>query len=346
MMRGRWARVLGAVSAAGVLALAVGCGSEAEQGSSRPAIVVTTPVMASLVSQLAGGSADVEALLPNGADPHDYSPSAREVALLENADLVVENGLALEEGLLDALDQARDAGVPVFTATDHVDLRTAGGREGDHGHDEEGEHGHADEEHHGPAGEGEHGHDDEGDDPHAGEGAHGHAEGDDPHIWMDPLAMRAVARALSAELDDTLGIDPGERAARLRADLAALDERVRERLAGIPAERRRLVSGHESMGYFADRYDLEVVGVLLPSLSSQAEASAGNLADLRERIDEEGISVIFNETGTPPGVADAIARETGARVVEIATHTLPDDGSYETFIVGVADTVAGAYDAG
>jgi zinc/manganese transport system substrate-binding protein len=83
--------------------------------------------------------------------------------------------------------------------------------------------------------------------------------------------------------------------------------------------------------------------VLLPSTSSQAEVSAANLARLTRTIEDQGVTVIFAETGTPPGGADAIGRETGARVVEIATHTLPDDGDYATFITGVANTVADAY---
>jgi len=132
----------------------------------------------------------------------------------------------------------------------------------------------------------------------------------------------------------------------LEGELTRLDTAVRNRLAAIPDGRRRIVSCHESMAYFADRYGLEIVGVLLPSLTSQAQVSAANLAALRARIEAEGVRVIFDETGTPRGVADAVARETGARVVELATHTLPDDGTYESFIEKIADTIATADAAG
>jgi zinc/manganese transport system substrate-binding protein len=93
------------------------------------------------------------------------------------------------------------------------------------------------------------------------------------------------------------------------------------------------------MGYFADRYGFEVIGALVPSLSSQAQASASNLAALRRQVEEAGVPAIFTEVGTPAGVADAIADETGARVVEIDTVALPDDGSYETLIRNVAAAV-------
>jgi zinc/manganese transport system substrate-binding protein len=328
----------------GLGALAAGCGSDddaagqTEAVTDRPTIVVTTPMLGAVVADLVGGSAEVSVVMPNGADPHDFSPSARDIASLRNADLVVENGLQLEENLIGALARARRAGVPVFTATDHIEVR------------EGGVHGHADAD---PAtggdpvrkGEDDHDHDHGEEDEHSEEEAeHGH-EGDDPHMWMDPVAMASVVSALGPVVENRLGIDLDGRTAEVTARMEALDEQVRETLDPIPPAQRRLVSGHESMGYFADRYDFEVVGFLLPSLSSQGEVSAANLAGLRERIQNEDITVIFNETGTPPGVADAIGRETGARVVEIGTHTLPDDGSYKTFITGVASTIAEAYGA-
>ena len=107
----------------------------------------------------------------------------------------------------------------------------------------------------------------------------------------------------------------------------------------IPEAQRKLVTGHESMGYFADRYDFQLIGALIPSLSSQSQVSASNLAGLRALIEREDVPAIFNEAGTPEGVAEAIADQAGARVVEIATHDLPDDGSYFTFMRDVAAAV-------
>jgi zinc/manganese transport system substrate-binding protein len=309
--------VVGCVAAAVIgLGLAVaGCGSGDDE-TSGPVIVVTTPVLGALVSDLAGDAAEVVVVMPNGVDPHDFQPSAKEIEALGDADLIVENGLGLESGLVAAIGSARDDGTPVFTATDHVSLRE-GGAHAEDGH--------------------------EGEESHEGEGAH--ADGDDPHIWMDPITMRAAMAALAPVAERELGVEVSERAEALDARLEAVDAEVRDTLAVIPADRRRVVSGHESMGYFAERYDLEIVGVLVPSLSSQAQVSAANLAELRERIETEDVEVIFDEAGTPSGVADAIARETGARVVELGTHTLPDDGSYATFITDIADAIAQAQGA-
>jgi zinc/manganese transport system substrate-binding protein len=286
------------------LAGAAACGS-GESADGRPSIAVTTPMLGAVVEDLVGDAAEVTVLMPNGADPHDFQPSAKDIEAIGDADLVVENGLHLEEGLEDALAGARDDGVAVFTASDHVALREVS------------------------AGEAEH-----------HEGEEGADSGEDPHIWMDPVAMRAVALALAPALETDLGLGLGDRAGDLGARLDALDAELARTLAAVPPERRELVTGHESMGYLAERYGFELVGAIIPSLSSQAQASAEGLSELRDQVREAAVPVIFNEIGTPDGVADAIADETGARVVEVGTHTLPDDGSYFTFMREAAAAVA------
>lgn len=309
-------RALAALAATLALgAVIAGC-SDDDTGDGRPTVVVTTTVLGSVVEDLVGDAAEVQVVMPNGVDPHDFQASAKDVGALEDADLVVENGLDLEEGLEDALGRVRDGGTPVFTATDHVTLREFG--------EEEAADEHAGEEDHAE-----------------GEGDHAHGP-EDPHIWMDPIAMRDVVAALAPVLQDDLGIDLAGRPAETEAALEALDGEVRATLADIPAERRRLVTGHESMGYFAERYDFELVGALIPSLSSQAQVSAANLSALRAQVEAEGVPAIFTEAGTPDGVAEAIGDQTGARVVEIGTHALPDDGSYATFM----REAAAAVDAG
>lgn len=297
------------VAAVGAVPLAAACGSDEGAADGRPTIVVTTTVLGAVVSELVGDAAEVQVLMPDGIDPHDFQPSARDAAAIGDADLVVENGLDLEEGLEDAVEGARGDGVAVFTATDHVDLRAIGAGGGDHAEEEDA---HAEEEEHGT---------------------------EDPHIWMDPIAMRDVAVALAPAVRDELGLDLARGGAGLAGRLEALDDELRGTLAAIPAERRRLVTGHESMGYFADRYGFELIGALIPSFSSQAQVSASNLAALREQIEREGVPAVFTERGTPPGVAEAIGDQTGARVVEIATHDLPDDGSYATFMRAAAAAV-------
>ncbi|MGD9703572.1 MAG: metal ABC transporter substrate-binding protein [Acidimicrobiia bacterium] len=275
--------------------LATACGGESSGGDSdRPSVVVTYSVLGAVVRDVVGDAADVSVLMPDGIDPHDWEPSAKDIEAVSGADLVVANGLHLEPSLEDALEEAAADGVPVFFAGDHIDGRMIGD-----------------------------------------DGA------EDPHLWMDPLAMRDVVAALAPELR-AAGIDVGDRAMVVEADLERLSAELDAILGSVSPDRRELVTGHESLGYFADRYGFKLVGAVVPSASSQAEASAGELAALRETIEATGVDVIFTEIGAPPDVVDAIASETGARVVELGTHNLPEDGTYRTFMLDIANLVASA----
>ena len=157
---------------------------------------------------------------------------------------------------------------------------------------------------------------------------------------VDPHDFQPSAKDAEAIAEGDLGLDVGARAADLAARLDALDDELRRTLAAVPADRRELVTGHESMGYFADRYGFDLVGAVIPSLSSQAQSSAQGLSELRDQVRAAEVPAIFTENGTPEGVAEAIADETGARLVEIGTHTLPDHGSYFTLMREAPATVA------
>ncbi len=292
-----------AAIAAVAMLVAAACGGAGSPAPAGPTVVVTTTVLGSVVTDLVGDRAAVAVLMGNGVDPHDWSPSARDIEKVSKADVVVANGLGLEEGLAKTLDEAAAAGVAVFYATDHIAVRGLQGTP--------------------PAGG-------------AGEAAVG-----DPHFWVDPVSMRDVVTALVTELG-TAGIDVADRGADLEQRLAALDAEVRATLAVVPEPNRKLVTGHESMGYFADRYAFTLVGTVIPGLSSQGEVSAGELAALKADIEAQGVPAIFTEIGTPAAVVEAIARETGVQVVALPSHTLPDDGSYFTFIRQIATDVAGA----
>lgn len=291
----------------GALSL-VGCGtgsSSADTG--RPVIVVTTPVLGSVVRQVVGARADVQVLMPNGADPHEWRPSARDVAALDHADLIVQNGLGLESGLTEAIAQAKDDGVPVFTATDHITVRRVGPGEG------------------GASG-----------DPDRQAGA------EDPHFWTDPLAMRSVVLALPPAVGSAAGIDVRAGATAEAARLSRLSRDAARVLARVPPGRRDIITGHESLGYFADRFGFRIIGAVTPSLSTGAEASAAHVADLATAARAHGACAVFGEVGTPAAVTGAVAAEAGARVVELSTHALPPNGGYDAFITGIAAAVADA----
>ena len=296
------ALLLGAVLLLASLAGFAGCGdSSSSEGSGGPRIVVTTTVLGAVVRELVGARATVDVLMPNGVDPHEFQPSAKDASGLQKADLIVTNGLGLEESLADPIDQAASAGVPVFVAGDHVDVRTFG----------------------------------------AGEVTDDGTGADDPHLWMDPAQMARVVAALAPAIRDASGLDVSASATALEGRLADLSAELAAQADTIPAANRKLVTGHESMGYFARAFGFTLVGAIVPSLSSQAQPSASDLAKLRQQIRAEGVPAVFTEIGTPAAVADAVGEETGATVIEVASHTLPEDGSYFTFMRDVMTTVVG-----
>jgi zinc/manganese transport system substrate-binding protein len=288
-------------------AILLGACQPAAPAAGRPArktIVVTYSILGSIVRDLVGDQATVVVPMPNGQDPHEWEPSAKDIETIDKADLVVQNGLGLEGGMEKTLQQAQAAGVKFFTASDHVQVRYVGAGEGI------------------PSG-----------DPDQAIGAA------DPHLWMDPAAMKAVELALAAQLKTDLGLDVSGRAQDLASRLDGLDSEVAATVATLPEANRRLVTGHESMGYFARRYGFKLVGAIIPSLTTQAEVSASDLAALKQLIQGNHVKAIFTELGTSPAVAQAIGRETGVKVVELTTHALPDDGSYFTFMRDIARVI-------
>jgi zinc/manganese transport system substrate-binding protein len=309
------------------LLIASSCGDDTTERTSatvlvdgKPLVVVTYSILGDVVEQLVGDAATVEVIIPNGQDPHDFSSSAQDLERMLGAAVVVANGLDLEEGLVDALGQVADEGVPVFEVTDHVTVRELGEGEGEAHSDE----GHADEKGHS---EEEHGHD------------HG---SQDPHLWTDPLVMAEMVPDLAATLGPAIGADLSSSSTALVADLTALDAEVREIMAVVPAGECKLVTGHESLGYFAARYGCELIGAVIPSLSSSAEASAKDIAELTRVAQEQQVAAIFTEVGTPVQIADEIAAQVGVPVVELPSHNLPDGAGYDAYMVDLATLVSGA----
>lgn len=295
-----------------------------------PVIAVTTPLLGAIVRDAVGDAATVEVVMPNGSDPHEWRPSAKDVAALQSADMIVENGTGLEQGLEEAVQQARADGVPVFTATDHVAVRTVKGNGGPAGEDA-----------HGHAGEDAHGH--EGGDAHGHEGEEAHDHGaDDPHFWTDPAQVRRVLAALPAAVRKATGEDISAQAARASAALKQIDARIAADFAKIPPKARNLVTGHESLGYLADRYGLGLVGAVTPSLSSQGQVSAAHLKELEDAMKKAGVRVVFTETGLPNAVADAIVDQAGATLVELGTEAVPADGTYATYIQEITRRISSA----
>ena len=161
--------------------------------------------------------------------------------------------------------------------------------------------------------------------------------GADPHWWQDPrraiLAVEAIRASLTAA-------DPAGRAGYARraraytAKLRRLDREIARCMARIPAGQRKLVTAHDSLGYLAARYDIEVIGSVIPSLSTQAQPSAKEVDELVGQIEDEGVNAVFPEAAVSEDLEQAIAREAGAQVGgELWTDSLGGSGSgAETYL--------------
>jgi zinc/manganese transport system substrate-binding protein len=139
--------------------------------------------------------------------------------------------------------------------------------------------------------------------------------GPDPHAWQDlGLARRYVAnlgRALAA-LRPAAAADTTARATAYLTRLDALDRRVRERLARVPRERRRVVTSHDAFGYFGAAYGIDFLAP--QGMSTDSEASAAAVAGLIRQIRREGVRAVFVENVTDPRLIERIAREGGVKV--------------------------------
>jgi ABC-type Zn uptake system ZnuABC Zn-binding protein ZnuA len=267
-----------------------GCGSDTgRSGSDRLAVVATTTQIGDFARNVAGDRATVTQLLPANADPHEYEPTPDDVAAVADADLVLENGVGLDDWLDDVIRNAGGDASRVTTSTG-ITLRPG---------DEES-----------PAG--------------------------DPHLWFDPRNATAMVRNIETALANA---DPEGRATyrgnadAYVADIDALDAELRRRIAVVPQAKRKIVTDHDAIGYFAARYGITIVGTVLPSLSTAAEPSAKELAALATTIRREGVRVVFSEASIDQRLQATLAAEADVRL---------GDPLYSDAL-GPADTPAGTY---
>lgn len=165
-----------------------------------------------------------------------------------------------------------------------------------------------------------------------GEEEHGHSHGEyDPHIWHDPNNAMAMVERIR---DALVAADPANaatyeaNAAAYLAELKELDAFVTAQVATLPAERRKLVTTHDTLGYFAQRYGFEVIGTALGVTTETSDPSAGQIAELVGAIRAAGVPAIFVENVTNPALMETIAREAGVKLAPtLFTDALGEPGS-------------------
>lgn len=281
----------------GIVGILMALGAAADEP--RLQVVATTTILADVAREIAGPRARVVSLLPPGCDPHAFQPAPRDAARLAEADLIFANGLGLEESYLPGLLRRSRAANRVVEVSEGLEARRL-----DNGHPH-----------------------------HDGDGDHDHGEFD-PHVWFDPAHVKVWARTIAEALASK---DPGGVGARREAverfdrRMDQLDQWAREQFDRVPPERRLMVTDHDSFGYLARRYGLEVVGAVAPGASAGAEPSARATVDLLRTMQARGVRAVFVGRGQGTATARRLARESGAELVELDTCALQDGQTYEDF---------------
>lgn len=164
----------------------------------------------------------------------------------------------------------------------------------------------------------------------------------DPHVWFDPRRAKVMIENIAKGL---AAADPaGEAAYRTRSDayqaeLAALDTAIAAAIETIPPERRKLVTSHDALAYYADRYGLTIVGTVIPGLDTSAEPSASELAKLVAAVSAQHVPAIFAENTTSPALSERVAAEAGVHVVDtLYTDSLGPAGSGADTYLGLLRT--------
>ena len=254
-------------------ASALSCyGGAAANGDGRVRVVTSAELFADFIRNVGGDRVKVTALVPGHADPHTYEPVPRRVQDVANADVVVINGVGLEETLLGLINNNVRKGVPVVEMASG--LPVIGG------------------------------------DPNEPTG--------NPHFWMNP---QFAVRYVECIRDALISVDPaGEATYRANAanyskQLNDLDTEIAAAMESIPTDRRKLVTFHDSFPYFAQRYGLEIAGVVVESPTS--EPSAREMARLVDKIRDDRIRVGFKEPELNAQLLEMVARDAGAKVMTL-----------------------------
>ena len=324
-----------------VLVLTVGVSVQA-QGAKRLKIVASFTILEDVIRNIVGDAADLDTLVPPDADPHPYTPTPSDLAKISDADVVFVNGALLEQGLLKTIESSAKRIVPASQCVEILpfgDVQPALAAATPDLSD--------------PTAQRCASHVSELDAlgavqpsyPVAPLGqlyaincvAGGDGDGNcDPHVWFNPYNIQLwvlTIRDTLSELDPANAETYKTNAAAYLTDLERLQQDLSRELATLPAERRVLVTDHDALGYFADTYGFQIVGMVVPSVSTDAEPSAQQIAGLIDVIRSQHVPAIYAGVSVNPALSQQVADEAGAHFYTLYTESLTDSsGEAPTYI--------------
>ena len=302
----------GLVAMAFALLVLAGCSNQARRpGKLR--VIVTYSVLGDLVKNVAADCAEIVILVGPDGDAHTFEPTPKDGIGLADADLVFENGIGFEPWL-DKLHAASNSKARRVVVTQGLAIL-----------------------------EGECNHNDKVGEKHEHE--------DDPHVWHEvenSIHMVGIIRDKLAEVDPVNSEKYKTNSTKYLKRLEALDLWVLAQVEILPKDRRKLVTSHDTFGYFANRYGFQVLGTLLSSFSTEAsDPSPVTFAKLVDSIKAAKVPAIFAENTQNPKVMERLAREAGVKLAPpLFTDALGKPGSqgdtYENMIRSNVTTIVDA----
>lgn len=258
-------------------------------GSGAGEIVVTTNILGDVVANIVGNTAPVRVLMQPNADPHSFGVSAQDAAAMDTAGLIVYNGLGLEENVTRNVESASSHGVPTLAVGDRANPIE-------------------------------------------------YSEGDnagmaDPHFWTDPermiTAVDVIEETIRNEVEGIDGAALARNADSYREQLRDLDAWMATELDSVPVDRRKLVTNHHVLGYFAQRFSYTVIGAIIPSGTTLAAPSASDLQSLVGAIESARVPAIFVDSSQPDRLAKVLADQAGieVKIVSLYSESLSPPGT-------------------
>ncbi|KAF1301600.1 MULTISPECIES: metal ABC transporter substrate-binding protein [Enterococcus] len=270
-------------------------GQTAEKGQLQA--IATFYPMYEFTKEVIGDEGTVELLIPAGTEPHDYEPSAKDVAKISQADAFVYNSEEMEtwvESIEDSLDEEKTL---VIEAADQIDLLEMTDDGHDHDHEEE---------------------------------DHDHDHDKDPHVWTDPIMAIKEVETIRDELSEKFPDKKAafeKNAAAYIEKLQKLDQDFTDAFAN--ATNKTFVTQHAAFGYLANQYGLTQESIA--GISPDQEPSPSRLAELKHFVEDHGVKVIYFEENASSKVAETLSKETGVKLavlnpVESLTKQQMEDG--------------------
>jgi ABC-type Zn uptake system ZnuABC Zn-binding protein ZnuA len=264
-------------------------------------VVATTSLVADIARRVGGEAIELTTLMPLGTDPHSYTPTPQDLRALNDAHVILVNGLGLEEALMPMLTELE---TPVPVVSVNAGLAPLA---------------------YGPGTEAAV----IGSEAEADEAADAQTEHHllDPHTWMSVNNVLVWVDNIAATFAmlDTVNVDDFfSNAGTLQEELTALDTELRAQIDTLPPERRKLVSDHQEMNYFAQEYGFEVIGAVIPGVSTMTAPTAQELAALQEAITAAGVDVIFVGQNVDESVVSQLANDLDLEVVKLYTSSLSE----------------------